>query len=199
MDFVIAGPGASSGLGKMFGLRQMKIAKESVPGIEEDLIRWMAENQGAQFERLGLEFSGLGPNRLLMDVADIEHTLCEVDKYSRKAHPQFKGRRTEIRTLFNPSPGVYPPTIVLPKAWKHPARRVVRIWPGARPVKDPRYVVEGIKEHRDGVHGKEYKVSWLGYSAKDDTWEPEGHLLLEVPDMIREYLHAAELCTKALD
>ncbi|GLB44616.1 putative chromo (CHRromatin Organisation MOdifier) domain containing protein [Lyophyllum shimeji] len=193
LDFVIAGPGASSGLAKMFGVQKMKAAKQEVPDIEEEIIRWMAESQNVQFARLGLDFSGLGPDRLPMDLADIEHTLCEVDKYSRKAHPHIKGRRTEIRTVFNPSPGVYPPTIVLPKAWKHPARRVVRIWPGPRPVKDPRYVLKSIKGHRDSTNGREYRVSWLGYTVKDDTWEPEKNLLLDAPDVIDKYLRSLAL------
>ncbi|KAF5375397.1 hypothetical protein D9615_007996 [Tricholomella constricta] len=188
MDFVISGPGASSGLGKMFGLQKIKTAKETVPGIEEEIIRWLAENQGSQFERLNLKFSGLGPDCLPMDLADVEHALCEVDKYSRKAHPQFKGKRTEIRVLFNPSPGVYPPTPVLPKAWNHPSRRVLRIWPGDRPTKESRYIVSRVKAHRNGANGKEYKVSWFGYTDQDDTWEPEETLLQDAPGAIKEYL-----------
>ncbi|KAG6907715.1 hypothetical protein DXG01_007628 [Tephrocybe rancida] len=187
MDFVIAGPGASSGLGKMFGLQKLKKAKETIPDIEEELIRWLTENQDAQFNRLGIEFSGLGPKRLPMDLVDIEHTLCEVDKYARKAHPEVKGKRLEIRNLFNPTTSVYPP-IVLPKAWNSPDRRVLRIWPGSRPTKSPRYVVHKIKAHRRGENGREYKVSWLWYSEKDDTWEPAEHMLQDAPAAVKEYL-----------
>ncbi|KAG6865340.1 hypothetical protein C0991_003377 [Blastosporella zonata] len=189
MDFVIAGPGASSGLGKMFGLQKMKKAKQSVPDIEEEIIRWMAENQDTQFKRLGIQFSGLGPKRLPMDVIDIEHTLCEVDKYARKAHPSFKGKRSEIRSIFNPTPGAYIP-MVLPQAWNSPERKTLRIWPGPRPVKSVRYVVNKIKAHRQGTDGREFKVSWFGYTAEDDTWEPEGHLLEDVPVAVKEYLAA---------
>ncbi|KAF8064188.1 hypothetical protein FPV67DRAFT_1503875 [Lyophyllum atratum] len=189
MDFVIAGPGATSGLGKMFGAKKIVAAKASNRDIEEDLIRWMAENQAQHFRRLGLEFSGLGPDSLPMDVADIEHTLCEVDKYARKAHPAISGNRKEIRTLFKPSPGVYAPTIVLPKAWDHPGRRIMRIFPGPRPVKDPRYVIFKIKSHRHDLEkGKQYLVSWLGYAEKDDTWERETNLIADAPGAISEYL-----------
>ncbi|KAG6856849.1 hypothetical protein H0H87_012907 [Tephrocybe sp. NHM501043] len=187
MDFVIAGPGASSGLGKMFGLQRMKKAKESLPDIEEEVIRWMAENQDAQFKRLGIEFLGLGPKRLPMDVVDIEHTLCEVDKYARKAHPSIKGKRQEIRNIFNPTTSIFPP-MVLPKAWNSPERKVLRIWPGPRPVKSVRYIVSKIKAHRQGEKGREFKVSWFGYTDKDDTWEPEAHMLEDAPVAVNEYL-----------
>ncbi|KAG6810859.1 hypothetical protein H0H92_010043 [Tricholoma furcatifolium] len=189
MDFVIAGLGAASGLEKMFGAQKMRDAKQANPDILEDLIRWLAENQDAQFKRLGIEFSGLGPKRLPMDLADIEHTLCEVDKYSRKAHPEIKGRRTEMRNLFHPISDTCPP-LVLPQAWADPERRVQRIWPGPRPVKDGRYIISRIKTHRQGPNGREYKVSWYGYTEKDDTWEPEAHLLQDSPAVVQEYLKA---------
>ncbi|KAG5645615.1 hypothetical protein DXG03_005606 [Asterophora parasitica] len=187
-DFVVPGPGASSGLGKMFGLSKVAAAKAQSPDIEEDIIRWMVDNQAAQFERLGLEFTGLGPDRLPMELVDVEHALCEVDKYSRKAHPGIRGKSTEIRNSFKPSAAIYPSTIVLPKAWQHPDRKVTRIWPGLRPTKEPRYVVSRIKADRIGSNGKEYLVSWFGYTDNDDTWEPEATLLQDARSAVEEYL-----------
>ncbi|RDB19676.1 hypothetical protein Hypma_013317 [Hypsizygus marmoreus] len=188
-DFVIPGPGASSGLGKMFGRAKMKQAKQDAPGIEEAIIRWLAANQKQQFERLGLEPIGLGPDRLPMDLADIEHLLCEVDKYSRQAHPQFKGTRTELRGNFTPSPGVYPSIPTLPKAWSHPARKIVRIRPGGPPVIEKRYTVSHIGAHRKGVDGgTEYKVYWEGYPDSKATWEPELSLVADTPGAVKEYL-----------
>ncbi|KAH0579855.1 hypothetical protein H2248_002682 [Termitomyces sp. 'cryptogamus'] len=187
MDFVIAGPGASSGLGKMFGQQKLNTIKESHPDIEEELIRWLAMNQNAQFKRLGLEFTGLGPKCLPMDLVDVEHTLCEVDKYARKAHPSVKGKRLEIRAVFNPTTVTFPP-IVLPKAWNSPQRKVVRIWPGPRPTKSIRYVVSKITAHRQGKNEREFRVSWFGYSKEDDTWEPERHMIEDAPAAVKEYL-----------
>ncbi|KAG6890210.1 hypothetical protein C0995_010221 [Termitomyces sp. Mi166 len=187
MDFVIAGPGASSGLRKMFGQQRLKKAKETHPDIEEELIRWLAVNQNVQFKRLGIDFSGLGPKRLPMDLIDVEHTLCEVDKYARKAHPSVKGKRLELRTIFNPTTVIFPP-VVLPKAWDSPQRKVIRIWPGPRPTKSVRYVVSKITAHRQGDDGREFKVSWFGYSKKDDTWEPEAHMMEDAPLAVKEYL-----------
>lgn len=186
MDFVVPGPGASSGLSKMFG-HSMKGAREAVPGIEEAIIRWLAKHQNAHFKRLGLEFSGLGPGCLPMDLADIEHLLCEVDKYSRIAHPKLKGKRTELRGIFKPSPGIYPAKPTLPKAWSHLARKTVRIRPGGPPVVEKRYVVSRIGAHRDGEDGMEYKVFWYGYSDSEATWEFEVSLKADAPVAIEEY------------
>ena len=186
MDFVVPGPGASSGLSKMFGA-SIEAARGAVPGIEEDIIRWLAKHQDAHFKRLGLEFSGLGPDHLPMDIADIEHLLCEVDKYSRIAHPKLKGKRTELRGIFHPSTGVYPSKPTLPNAWSHPARKTVRIRPGGPPVVEKRYEVNRIGAHRDSGDGIEYKVYWSGYPDSEGTWEPEESLKADAPLTIDEY------------
>lgn len=187
MDFVIPGLGALSGLDKMFGSQEMARAREAVPGIEVDIIRWLADNQSGHFKRLGLEFNGLGPQNLPMDLADIEHLICEVDKYSRRAHPGVKGKRTELRINFHPSPGIYPPTPTIPKAWSHPARQIVRIRPGGPPVVEKRYTVSRIGGHRIGSHGLEYNVFWEGYHDSEATWEPEAGLLMDAPVAVEDY------------
>lgn len=191
-DFVIPGPGASSGLNKMFGAQNMKEATNAEPYIQEEIIRWIAKNQDAEFKRLGLEFSGLGPDRLPLDLADIEHLLCEVDKYSRKKHPQFKGKRHELRGNFNPSTGRYPPKPILPKAWSHPARRTVRIRVG-RPIVEKRYEISRIGDHRQGANGMEFKIYWRGYPDSDATWEPKGSITADAPVAVREYIEKHHL------
>ncbi|KAF9463317.1 hypothetical protein BDZ94DRAFT_1164039 [Collybia nuda] len=187
MDFVVAGPGAHSGLTKMFGL-SMKCARDRVHGIEINVIRWLAQHQDEHFQRLGLDFQGLGPDRLPMSLADIEHLLCEVDKYSRLAHPHIKSKRTELRVLFKPSSGNHPPNPTLPKAWSHSARKTIRIRPGGPPVIEKRYTVNHIGAHRDGPNGMEYHVFWTGYSDAEATWEPEALLLADAPVVVKEYL-----------
>ncbi|PFH45738.1 hypothetical protein AMATHDRAFT_77938 [Amanita thiersii Skay4041] len=183
-DFVVPGPGASSGLGKMFG-RKVKSAGR---GFEIDIIRWLVKTQTQHFKRLGLEFSGLGPDELPMDVADVEHMLCEVDKYSRMAHPQYKGKRTEMRRVFEPSPAHYPAKPCLPKAWSHPDRQIPRIKPGGVPIVQKRYTINRIAARREGEHGPEYLVYWFGYPDSDATWEPETLLMDDAPAAVNEYL-----------
>jgi hypothetical protein len=181
-DFVITGPGSISGLKKLFG-SSMKPG----PEFAIEVMRYLAKTQDQHFKRLGLAFSGLGPKKLPLDVSDIEHTLCEVDKYCRIRHPQFKGKRTNITRPFKPSrPGPLPKPI-LPNAWSHLARDTPRIKPYKDLVFEKRYLIDTIKDHKDSPRGRRYLVYWVGYSAKDATWEREERLSADAPLMLSEY------------
>lgn len=183
-DFVVPGPGAVSGLRKMFG----RSIDSRARGFAIDVIRWLAETQDQHFERLGIDFSGLGREKIPMGVADVEHTLCEVDKYSRLAHPQFKGKRTVIRRTFEPSPETQSEGYIIPKAWSHPDRRIPRIRPGGPPVVEKRYTIARIGGQRKGKDGIEYLVYWHGYSDEEATWEPEALLHDDAPRAVQDYL-----------
>jgi hypothetical protein len=92
MEFVKAGPGAKDGILKCF--------KDFGEYSFEDIIRLMADNQEEEFEKLNLDFKNLfGRNLQLIDCQNI---FCEVDKYSRVAHPQIYGysNRTRIKQKF---------------------------------------------------------------------------------------------------
>lgn len=94
-DFVVAGPGARSGLEKCFpGQSHLDTA---------DLIRMMVDRQEAEFERLGISFQSLWGRRL--HLIDCQNLFCEVDKYSRVAHPEIfgVGGRSRIKQKFRPS------------------------------------------------------------------------------------------------
>ncbi|TFK37613.1 hypothetical protein BDQ12DRAFT_632192 [Crucibulum laeve] len=187
-DFVVPGLGASSGLCKMFGKSRLAIAKRTVPDIEIEIIRWMTETQDEHFKRLGLTFTGLGPKNLPMDLSDVEHTICEVDKYAREAHPSISGgKRINLGPTFTPSSGTFPKAI-FPKAWSHPARKVSRLRPDRKLVIEKRYVVSHIGKHREGENGMEYYVFWEGYAASEATWEPELALTADAPLAVEQYL-----------
>ncbi|KAJ7279035.1 hypothetical protein C8J57DRAFT_1305341 [Mycena rebaudengoi] len=190
MDFVVPGPGASSGLIKMFGQSVVR-AKAAVPDIEADILRWMARTQRTHFARLGLEFSflrGKDGREIELDLADLEHAVCEVDKYARKVHPSVSGRgdRKQLNAVFRVMSDVLPPAPTLPKAWNDPARRVVRVRKGPVVV-DKRYcVLRILGERMEPEKGKQYKVLWLGY--KKPTWEPSALMLQDSPELVEEYL-----------
>lgn len=107
MDFVVAGPGARDGLRKCFG--------PQAAGIEAELIRYMAETQTEQFARLGLPFAGLRGRPL--QLIDCQNLFCEVDKYSRVAHPEVAGLsgRSRIKQRFSALPD--PVTAWFPPKW----------------------------------------------------------------------------------
>ncbi len=104
MDFVVAGPGARSGVRKIF---------RDTDGLsEEDVIRAVAEFAEREFERLGLAFRSLWGRPL--QLIDCQNLFCEVDKYARVAHPEATGSgRTRIKQRFlalaTPTPQWYPP------------------------------------------------------------------------------------------
>lgn len=106
-DFVVAGPGAKSGMRKCF----------SDPGefSERDIIMMMRDRQETDIEALGLEFRSLFGRRL--KPIDCQNLFCEVDKYSRLAHPEVNGLgdRKRIKQIFRPAGAVSPP--VFPRHW----------------------------------------------------------------------------------
>jgi len=94
-DFVVAGPGARDGLRKCF---------KSFGGLNEaEVIRFVADHQEIEFERLGLQFQTLWGRRL--QLIDCQNLFCEVDKYARVRHPEIQGEsgRTRIKRQFNAS------------------------------------------------------------------------------------------------
>ncbi|MBP1562301.1 MAG: hypothetical protein J6C38_01115 [Oscillospiraceae bacterium] len=94
MDFVVAGPGAQSGIAKLF--------LDTNGYSDEYIIRLMAENQESEFERLSLKFNYLGSRRL--QLIDCQNLFCETDKYTRVAFPEYKGNnRTRIKQHFIPN------------------------------------------------------------------------------------------------
>jgi len=98
MEFVMPGPGALNGIKKCFS---------NFGGLNEsDIIRLVADRQEQEFARLDLKFQSLGGRRL--QLIDCQNLFCEVDKYSRVAHPKVKDksgrRRIKQKYLAKPEP-----------------------------------------------------------------------------------------------
>lgn len=92
MDFVVPGPGARSGISKCF--------PDLGDWPEEDIIRWVTDNQDAQFAERRLEFRSLWGRPL--QLIDCQNLFCEIDKYARVKFPGIPGRlqRTRIKRRF---------------------------------------------------------------------------------------------------
>ncbi len=107
MDFVIAGPGARSGLRKCF--------RDPGDYDDEDLIRYVAERQAEEFSVRHLNFEDLWGRPL--QLVDCQNLFCEVDKYARVAHPEAQGigQRTRIKQRFRPLPD--PIEVWFPPKW----------------------------------------------------------------------------------
>jgi hypothetical protein len=95
MEFTCAGPGAISGIRKCF--------LDTAGYSTEDVIRFVAEAQEAEFERRGIRFLDLWGRPL--QLIDIQNVFCEIDKYARLRYPEVvgKGTRTRIKQKFRPT------------------------------------------------------------------------------------------------
>ena len=104
-EFVVPGPGALDGIRKCF---------HDIGGLNEpEIIKFMADRQEREFQRLGLTFRSIWGRRL--QLIDCQNIFCEVDKYARVRHPDVEGvsGRSRIKQLFRPKPSLpapwYPP------------------------------------------------------------------------------------------
>jgi hypothetical protein len=91
-SFVVAGPGALRGLLKLYGWK--------VPPATA--IRYLTLTQT---DHLPSDFPWLGGSRKL-HLIDIQNCLCEWDKYTREAHPEYQvtkgGYFSRIKQTFDP-------------------------------------------------------------------------------------------------
>jgi 5-hmdU DNA kinase, helical domain len=96
MEFVVPGPGARDGLKKCF--------RDLGDYSEQEVIRWVTENQNEEFAMRGLTACTLWGRPL--HLIDCQNLFCEVDKYARVAHPDVIGhsKRTRIKQRFHAKP-----------------------------------------------------------------------------------------------
>jgi len=202
-DWAICGPGAMSCLVKIFG--------PGVKGAYGEALTWLHQTQDLHFARLGISRGrrpSIGSNHVL-SLVDFEHSLCECDIYSRKAHPEIKGRRLHIATRRNFSANrPPPPSAVLPSGWSsvdeavHARARTKRSAPP--PVDpsdpDPAWTLSHIVKQAPGPNGKMlYCVRYDGYGPEDDLWLGEADLV-DAPELLtqwQEFLDRIQKCIAA--
>ncbi|MDX6498685.1 MAG: hypothetical protein QOG23_1945 [Blastocatellia bacterium] len=108
MEFVMPGPGALDGIRKCFVDRG---------GLNEpEIIKFMAESQESEFERLGLEFRSLWGRPL--QLIDCQNLFCEVDKYARVRHPEISGISGRLRIKQKYSEDRRPISYWYPPKWQ---------------------------------------------------------------------------------
>ncbi|QJD81149.1 nucleotide kinase domain-containing protein [Spirosoma rhododendri] len=107
MDFVVAGPGAKSGIMKCF---------EHLGGYSyEDVIKLMADTQEEECIRLNIDLPNLWGRKL--QLIDCQNLFCEVDKYLRITRPELNGPsgRTRIKQKYVLSRGSI--SLFFPPKW----------------------------------------------------------------------------------
>jgi hypothetical protein len=107
-EFVAPGPGALDGLRKCF--------VDSGGLNDPELIRFVADKQEAEFERLGLDFRSLWGRPL--QLVDCQNLFCEIGKYARVRHPQVPGHSARTRIKQKYVPGGPPLEYWYPPKWR---------------------------------------------------------------------------------
>ncbi|KAG9123150.1 hypothetical protein FRC07_000180 [Ceratobasidium sp. 392] len=113
------GPGSRNGLLKMFG--------SGVKGIETEAMLYLLSIQDEHWRRLNVDMNtpvhgpGLCPPKI--GLPEIEHALCEVDKYSRERHPDIRLNGAKIpksiKHPFDADRALQPVTRDLPLKWQN--------------------------------------------------------------------------------
>lgn len=101
-------------------------------------------------------------------MVDIEHALCECEKYSRAAFPHIKGRRVSAGRLYVPKTEAI--TAALPEKWRE--QLVPREWTNPTPVDgqdlyEISHIVREISKKRSGR--VIYYVRWMDWGVEHDT------------------------------
>jgi hypothetical protein len=107
-EYVVAGPGAASGIRKCFS---------DTGGLSSaDLIRWMTDTQNQHFTT-----RGLAPVTLFgrpLQLIDCQNLFCETDKYARVMHPTVRGVGNRLRIKQRYLPGAELALPSFPAHWK---------------------------------------------------------------------------------
>ena len=184
-EWAAVGPGSSACLQKMFG--------PTVAGFEQEAIHYLYTTQEAHFIRNGItHIPRLSDNQPAgVSSVDIEHALCECEKYSRAAHPAIQGRRQKVgKRFFVPRPE--PLTADVPPHWLDPACRRTHAF-----TYPPPEVVDGeelwevshiVAERKNSTVGNpSYLIRWVGYGPNDDTWERRSVLEDGAPEVLKQW------------
>ncbi|KZT10042.1 uncharacterized protein LAESUDRAFT_735043 [Laetiporus sulphureus 93-53] len=170
-EWVALGPGSMQCIQKIFG--------EAVKGHEYEAFQYLHATQHEHFSRLGFTpdlLPRLHPDhRPGITMVDLEHSLCECEKYSRERWPNIKGKRTQVgKSTFTPKSITI--TADLPAHWlEHPPSHVatphrpppIRAADG----EPPEYEVSHIVAERVTRDSVQYLIRWAGYAPHEDTWQ----------------------------
>ena len=114
-EWVELGPGSKSCLQKIF-------PKLNVSAYAQEALQYLRDQQWSWYSTVGVtqdqipRLSAQRPPGLSM--VDIEHSLCECEKYSRGKLAHIKGARTVVgKRQFRPRAGADPPTADIPAHW----------------------------------------------------------------------------------
>lgn len=182
-EWAALGPGSSACLRKMFG--------PDVSKFEQEALRYLCESQMSHFLRLGITRNQIpklcNARPAGVTVIDIEHMLCECEKYCRGKFPHIKGKRTQVGRPYSLSPDRI--TAELPEHWTVAQSRPA---PPSEPPAvemvdgEPFYEVSHVVAERSH-HSTRYLIRWMGYSPQEDWWLGEADLTEAAEDVLKKW------------
>lgn len=177
-EWVALGPGSRACLVKMFGDGILPHALSAIQYIRDNQHSWFVHCKIAPDDIPRLHRSRPAG----LTVVDVEHALCECEKYSRAKFPDIKGKRTQVgKRLFVPNEALL--TADIPKNWKDP--RPEEEWECPPPVDgtDDTYEVSHIVKEK----ANKYLIRWTGYGPEEDSWMAADNLGEGASGLIREW------------
>lgn len=190
-EWVETGPGSKACLVKIFG-----------PDVLQDTqwaIRYLRDHQWSWYNLIGVshdQIPRVSPHKANgLTMVDIEHSLCECEKYSR-GRPELKdisgkrhrpGKREFV-------PRSLPLTADVPEHWL--TERVPEEHPCPPPLDgEDVYEVERIV----GENSKRYRIRWLGWGPDDDTWELKEEIVKGSMELVEEWEATKKKVLKSVD
>lgn len=174
-EWVALGPGSRACLSKMFA--------GSGPYSKPDqlaAIKYIRDHQHSWFYHCGVplaQIPRLHTNRPAgLTLVDIEHALCECEKYSRAKFPEIVGRRTQVsKRLFVPR-AAEAITAEIPVNWLKQTANPKEEWACPPPVDGTEDYYEVSHIVKENASQGLYLIRWVGYGPEDDTWMPAEEL-----------------------
>jgi hypothetical protein len=183
-DWVCAGPGATACLKKIFG--------DGVAGYETEAILHLVSIQHEHWRRIGYT-PRLAPDfhRIGVSPVDIEHALCEVEKYSRVAMKWIPTHRSQIKKSYSGKGRQPLAAFVLPTKWKNGKTglegRVTDEEMAAKQMATEDGVYEVSHIVCEGKRKGTLRLRWTNYPPRDDTDEPRIELVNTAPECLDDW------------
>jgi hypothetical protein len=164
-------------------------------------MRYLQSEQDSHWARIGYT-PRLSPDcaRTGVTLADIEHALCEVDKWSRGAMPWIKSSHSSPGNIYVPRRGERPAMVLPPKlrggktgmeGRETDEEMIARRQP-MEGVDEDEYEISHIVGYASGGRLSKdpvYRVRWTDYPFDEDTRKTRSSLLEEAPKIVEEWDH----------
>jgi hypothetical protein len=151
-----------------------------VRGHETEAIAWLHAVQDAHWARIGYTPTVAPGQPAGVSASDIEHALCEVFKWFRKAMPWLAGGKSKVAG-YTPSRVPLAPA-VLPRKWTDGSRRALRAKEAHHAAEaDGGWEIEAVvAQHSAGA----CVVRWATFDAWFDSTVPVAELEESAPEVL---------------